>query len=187
METTHYSLQPGASRVVIRTRAEGMLSALAHDLEIEGTPRDGEGARTGSEWSARVTLRAETLRVSGVVEHGSVRTMSPRDRAEIERRIREEVFRTLPEVTVHVRGTDHRGEADVQGTKGNVQVPLILDDLRTDGDTVVAQGRLSVSIRALGLPVIKGPLGAFRVADEVEVRFRAVFEVQKTSSVVSSS
>jgi hypothetical protein len=42
-------------------------------------------------------------------------------------------------------------------------------------DQIKASGRATVSLDALGIPPVKGPLGAFRVDDAIEVVFDLAF------------
>ena len=46
---------------------------------------------------------------------------------------------------------------------------MVTED-RRDGERI-GHGRLELSLSALGIPEVKGPLGAFKVRDDVEVRF----------------
>lgn len=177
MEAARYSIDCERSRLAIYTRAVGILSRLAHDLEIEARPASGTGVRTGSSWSAEVVVRADALRVAGVVRRGRTEAgvLSQRDVGDIERRIREEVLVALPEVHASARGTEREGDLTVRGARGEVRVPLRLATLGFDAAEVVAEGRCVLSLRALGLPEVRGPLGAFRVDDAVEMEFRVVF------------
>jgi hypothetical protein len=43
-----------------------------------------------------------------------------------------------------------------------------------EGGGSLATGRVDLSLRALGIPEVKGPLGAFRVSDTVEVVYSIV-------------
>ena len=46
----------GQSKVVVRTRATGMLARLAHDLEIVSTEVTGTATVEGGKWAAEVVV-----------------------------------------------------------------------------------------------------------------------------------
>lgn len=169
---TSLRIDPGGSRVTLRTRASGLLSKLAHDLEIAADGFEGTVERAGERWSARLVFPVERLRVVGVCRGDRVdeRVLSAGDRAEIERKIRSEVFAARKELTVEARGdTLARGDAEIDAGRGLHSVPLRLGS-RDDGAEV--SGETRVSMKRLGLAPVKGPLGAFKVDDTVEVNFR---------------
>lgn len=172
-----YEIEPGATRVVVRTRAEGLFSRLAHDLEIvahEGEGRasvEGEGAKP-SGGRIELSVPVEALRVAGVLRRGKVETgvLSPSDVAEIEKKIAREV---LPVTAVRAEGEIvGEREADVRvslGGKSQRTRARISVEHRPGGYRI--SGTLSLSLSALGVSEVKGPLGAFRVADDVDVAF----------------
>jgi hypothetical protein len=172
-----YTLDPRRARVTVRTQAVGLFSPLAHDLEIEALPHAGTARRVDDEWSAEVQTPSAQLRVVGVVRRGRVdpSVLSAHDRGEIERRLRDEVLAPLPTVMVSAHGSGRAGQLTVRGVRGEVTVPLALEALTLGDDEAEVQGRCALSLNALGLEEVRGPLGAFRVHDVVQVAFRAVF------------
>jgi hypothetical protein len=165
------SFDAAASKIVIETFAEGLLSALAHDLRIEA--RDGEGKSDGDD-AITVTfpVRALCLVESSKKGKGDYHPPSAGDRKDIETRIEEQVFPGLAAVTVHA---DKNGPAvRVVGPKGQ-QSPRVRATVRVDGDTVIAEGDCELSLAALGTGKVHVPMGAIRLKDEIRVRFRAVF------------
>src|SRR5437667_12856762 len=83
-------LDPALSRVAVYTFAEGLFSALAHDLEI--VAGDVSGEADGEKAEVRVGVAA--LKVSGVMKRGRLDrdVLSESDRAAIEKQIREAVL-----------------------------------------------------------------------------------------------
>ncbi len=163
-----------ASTVTIRTRATGLLARFAHDLEITAEGFEGSVQIDGDRWVTDLKFPVRRLRTIGSLRDGRVdfSAISASDLAEIERKIRDEVLRG-PEVTVHVEGTGpSRGQLRVSAPEGEqqVSVPLSLSE-RPDGGQRV-NGKIELSLRKLGVPAIKGPLGAFKVSDEIEVEFK---------------
>lgn len=162
-----------ASTITIRTRAKGMLSRLAHDLEIDASRWDGAVELDGDAWKATLTFDVRGLRVVGALKGDRVdrAVLSASDKDEIERKIRSEVL-PIDSVTVSLSGTDRkRADVVVAGLVGEqkMSVPITVEE-RRDGELVVF-GDLKLSLSRLGIKEIKGPLGAFKVDDAIAVAF----------------
>lgn len=157
-----------ASQVMVRTKASGLLSRLAHDLEIAAERFSGEVERDGATWSAQLEFPVRDLRVKGAVRGDRVEPLSASDCAEIERRMRDDVL-PVDNVKVNVSGNLEGGEARVRIGKREQRVPFSITTSEQR-----SHGRLALSLAALGVREIKGPLGAFKVSDAVEVRFSLV-------------
>jgi hypothetical protein len=178
-----------SASITIETRAKGMLAKLAHDLSIES--KDATAAATWNQGRIEVELGVpvRSLAVQGVLKGGGVDrgVLSASDRAEIERKIREEVLRGG---TVRVRMETALGEgALADGSRsvdasGTIEVGGKSARLGCRCRIEVASGRASVeargkvSLSALSIPPVKGPLGAFRVDDEIAVACHLAFVVQ---------
>lgn len=160
----------GASKLVLRTRAQGLLARLAHDLSIASSAVTGTASVEGEGWTARLTIATKSLRVEGVVRGDRVETgvLGDSDRAEIERKLATEVI-GAPEVAVEARGLSRRqGKATLTLGRSS-EVPLTIEVTELEGGALVAKVRGAISLSALGIAEIKGPLGAFKVADEVKL------------------
>lgn len=162
-----------ASTVTIRTRAKGMLARLAHDLEIEATRFDADLDLDAEAWRATLRFDVRGLRVTGALKGDRVdrAVLKPADREDIERRIVNEHL-TGESITVVAEGrTRDRGDVTVRAPRGEerLSVPITVEE-RRDGQ-LVAYGDLKLSLRRLGVGEIKGPLGAFKVDDAVEIAF----------------
>ncbi len=170
MGAATFEFEP-TSRLTIRTKASGLLGRLAHDLELEATGLQGVVQRDGERFEA--TLSFGGLRVVGVVRGAIVHpaVLSAADRTEIEARIERDVLPRSQRVQVSVQGSVPHGDAEVRARGRAVRARV---EVRAEGagpQEVSGTARLSLS--SLGVPPIKGPLGAFHVADEVEVSLRA--------------
>jgi hypothetical protein len=161
-------LDPEKTTLTVRTKAEGFLSKLAHDLElrahhVSGTFDAGRGT---------IRVPIDGLRVAGVVKRGKLDTtvLSTHDRSDIEKRIVDEVLAGGSHVEVDVEVDDARAQLTVRAPRGKQTVQC---SLARDGHR--ARGECALSLSALGVHTVKGPMGAFRVADRVEVAFEAVF------------
>lgn len=170
-------IDTGASRLAVRTHAKGMLARLAHDLEIVATTLDVRVDDDGGAWTAEIKVPVPSLRVDGALRGDRVdpTVLSPGDRAEIERKLREEVLVGGSEVIVRASGSAHeRGEATVSFGSRSMRVPVSHQTTEREGHIEV-KGRCEVSLRELGVAEVKGPLGAFRVGDSIEVLYTLVF------------
>ena len=159
------------SRITLRTSTSGLFSAMAHDLEIEATGVRGEAEFESGEPHGWLECPVAGLHVVGVVKHGRVdmQGLSPAERAEVERRIREMV---LPMDLVRVEATP--GKLRVRGPKATEEVPARMER-KDEGDVATFAGAVTLSMKRMGVGEVKGPLGAFKVTDAVEVTYRAVF------------
>lgn len=162
-----------ASTVTIRTRAKGLLSKLAHDLEIQAARIDGDVEVDEESWKATLRFDVSALTVVGALKGDKVdrAVLSPSDRAEIERKIRHEVL-DVGQIVVRAEGTERgAGDVVVEAKRGEQRRRVSLTTEDRPGGEIVTFGKLDLSLRALGVDEIKGPLGAFKVDDRVEVAF----------------
>ena len=167
---TRHVIDVAASSIRIRTRASGLLARLAHDLEIRATALEGSVEEEALIWTTDLRVAVSGLRVAGTL-HGDrldQAALSASDRAEIERKLRDEVLR-VAEVRVRATGRD-RASAEVEVIAARTVQARAALSVREAGDhalQVVAS--LPLSLRALGVAEVKGPLGAFKVDDAVQV------------------
>lgn len=179
------SFDPAASTVTVETRAKGMLAKLAHDLSITAKAVAATAKVDGADVLVELRVTVAKLAVEGILKGSSIDRsgLSSSDKAEIERKIREEVFRGA-EVVVSMKapgeGALSNGKKDVNvsgkieagGRSASISSRASIDV--TDAGATVS-GRAKVSLPGLGITPPKGPLGAFRVDDDVEVVYRLSF------------
>ena len=162
-------LDAARTTIAIYTYAEGLFSRLAHDLALEAPISSGDV--TGNTCTLHIAVR--DIRVIGTVTKGNVdlHILSSTDRDAIEAQIRGDVF----------RGAD--GEILVTGARdgGKARIAIVAPTGRADVECAVdidggtrAKGEVEVSMKAMGIAAVKGPLGAFRLADRVKVAFEIV-------------
>jgi hypothetical protein len=166
-----HRLDRSRSRIAIRTEAVGLFSAVAHDLEIEARDLGGEANVDGDDAKGWIECPIRALHVVGVVKRGRVESnvLSAGDVADIERRIRREV---LPVEAIRVEGDAKR--LTVHGPHAQ-QFVAWRADRREENGAVIFAGEIGLSLSTLGIPEVKGPLGAFKVADTVRVSYRVAF------------
>ncbi|NUQ72173.1 MAG: hypothetical protein HUU21_01150 [Polyangiaceae bacterium] len=167
-----------ASRLVVRTRTSGFLARFAHDLEIVATELSLRASAEGEAWTADISIPVASLRVAGVLKGGDkldTGVLKASDQAEIENRMQTDVLAGGPEIKVQASGKSRaKGEALVTIGAKSARFPLSQSIETRDGGGVTASGRCDLSLRALGIEEVKGPLGAFRVADTVEIVYTIV-------------
>lgn len=104
--------------------------------------------------------------MTGALKKGRVDegVLSVGDRFEIDRRIREELLAGEVRVTATRQGRDL--ELAVVAPRGRQSVRATAAITERDGSLDV-RCELSLSMKALGVGPVKGPMGVFRVKDEV--------------------
>jgi hypothetical protein len=153
------------ARCRVFTFKEGLLSAVAHDLEIEvqrfSVTIDGA--------QVRASFDASSLRVLHAVHDGVPRpgALSDRDRTKIEQTIRDEVLgaRRHPEVRfeAEARGDALAGTLTLLGRARPLRVPL-----RTEGNKRIAEATLHQP--DWGIAPYSAMLGTLKIKPDVRVR-----------------
>lgn len=171
-------LDPAATSIALHTFAEGLFSRLAHDLEIAAEGVTGTATTSGEGLGrASIDVPVAALRVVGAVKKGKVDpgVLSTNDRADIEGKIRSEVLAGSPSVHIEAELKGGRAQFTVVAARNGRATISCAVTTRRDGSAVEASGRCDVSLASLGIAPVKGPLGAFRLSDRVEIFFRATF------------
>ena len=171
-----WSLDALASSVRIRTHTAGLLARFAHDLELAASAMSGWVEQVDDGWTSELEFPVASLAVVGVIRGGVVdrSVLSVNDVIEIERKLRSEVLRGAS-VRVRGRGDQRLAEVAVEAPRGTSTVTAALTHGSHEGDRRSVEGKARLSLSKLGCPEVKGPLGAFKVSDEVEVLARLVF------------
>ena len=176
-----------ASKLTIETRAVGMLAKLAHDLSIVAREVRAEAKASGDDVELALRVPVRSLAVDGVRKEGAVDrgVLSASDRATIEGKIRDEVLRAS-EVEVNARAKagplaagsrDVDAEATLAVGRATTRARSRLAIEVTDG-RARARGKVRVSLGSLGITPPKGPLGAFKVDDEVVIDLDLAFALE---------
>ncbi len=179
---TKLAVDPDKSRVRIRTFAQGLLSRLAHDLEL--VCRDVRGAaERGAEnkGSGHLEVPIAKIDVAGTLKHGHVDPdgLSPSDREDVLRKMRREVFHASdPDSVLRLDAAleDGRARVRIVPPNGRVVERSVPVRLEADGGAGArVSGTFDLSLDAIGSDPVKGPMNAFRVKDSVEILFDVVF------------
>ena len=177
--TERFTVDAQRSSIRLRTRAKGLLARLAHDLQIHARDVTGEATRDSDRWTAELRVTIDGLRVEGVVRSGVVHpdVLSEADRREIERKIREEVFSRAPAIVVTASGTPSDAHVRILfGERSATLTPRLTVVTQPDAIRIEIRN-CTVSMRALGLAEVKGPLGAFHVKDDVELEGELIYDL----------
>ena len=175
-----YVLEPSSSRFTVQAFASGMLSGLGHSPTFAVREFTGElrfAPDAPAEASLRVTVKADSLAVTDSV--------SPKDRDEIESRMRQEVLETAahPEVVYQSTGVTadkiadnwyrlrFAGELRLHGVAKphavDAQLRVQDDQVRLGGDFTLAQSAYRIKpVSALG--------GMIKLKDELKFAFDLV-------------
>jgi hypothetical protein len=175
-----YEIDCPRTRIVVHTGTEGILSPLAHDLEIEAHPSSGRATDLGTSWTASLAIERRSFRVVGAMKRGRVdpRILSDKDRAAIERRLHDEVLGFARQFTIEAKGTARNGELSLPRARGDsFIVPMQFGRLAGISSDVTVEGSCELSLRAMGVGEVRGPLNSFRVADRVHISFTAVWKL----------
>lgn len=167
------NIDPSNSKISVRTRAAGMLAKLAHDLELQAAEIQGRAERSETGFSGELRIPITTLRVTGQLHGDRVDSsgISQSDRSDIEHKIRDEVFAGTKEIVVRGQGTPwNRADITVETALGKMPIAVSLRSSEQEG-AIRISGRTELLLSKLGVREIKGPLGAFKVKDAVEVLF----------------
>jgi polyisoprenoid-binding protein YceI len=165
-----YNLGPSNGKLLLKTGVEGPGAKMAHSLTIEVT-----------NWSASATVAEDpsqsSLRLSADIPsfevregRGGVKPLSDNDRAEIKKTIANKILGSgkveFQSNSVSVNGNT----ATVSGTVtvNGKSAPVTVNLTETGG---AISGRTAVTQTALDIKPFKGPLGAFRLSDQVQVEF----------------
>jgi hypothetical protein len=165
----HFTFDPTTSTLLLRTRAKGLFSKLAHDLELRCERVSGEGDRDGDAWKGRLSVPVDGIKVVGSIKKGKpdAAALAGWEMELIEKRLREEVFAGVREVAVAASGKLSRGDLELT-VGGRGQTKLALVEFRDARGGIELRAKGDVSMKAFGLAEVKAPLGAFTVADAIE-------------------
>ena len=170
--TDMHILDPARSTFVAETIPTGLMARLGHDLRVEA--RGGSG-RIVDDKHAEARFVIDDMRVLESRRHGTAQWGPPpaRDTAEIEERLREQVFKRVAaiSVTAVLDGAFAELEVVARDTwRGRVPVAIKHGDKQVE-----VSGATTLSLSALGGEQPRVPLGVMQLEDAVTVRFRATF------------
>ncbi len=170
-------LDAGSVELWVHTYREGVLARMGHDLRLRAerlTLQLDEESGT-----VRLHVPADALRVVGAIEGDRVfsEVLSARDRAQIERHVREDVLEARRHPAVRFEGRIEGG-----GSERKVEGHLALHGrsrplrcaVHREGARWVARVRFDQ--REWGIRPFKAPLGVLKVRPEVEVVVRVPAE-----------
>jgi hypothetical protein len=172
-----YVLVPDASSLSVWTEKEGLLSPVAHDLEILATGITVVATLEGGRFSVKLAVPVAGLRVRGAVKRGVVSPLSAKDTAEVEKTMRGTVLDAAktPEIVYAAEGTvgadlDVSGDLSLNGKTlplpVSVHVSAMADGTR---DERRVEGVVRFKQTAFGVKPYSAMLGTLRVKDEVRV------------------
>ena len=161
-----YNLGPGNGKVTLKTGVEGPGAKMAHSLVIEVA--DWSATATVADDPAQSSLSFSASIPSFVIAegHGGVKPLSDKDRDEIKKSIENKILGNgrISFQSTSVSGGQVNGNLTINGNTGPQTVSI-----SEAGGSIT--GRATVTQTKFGIKPFKGPLGAFRLRDDVEVEF----------------
>lgn len=176
--TVRHVIDAKESRLVVQAFATGLLSAFAHSPRIAIRNFDGNvdlaaGASLLAGARMRLWIQTDSLEVAD--------DMSDKDRDEIHRRMRQEVFdvENFPEIVyqcskVTASGVGDRYWVALQGelTMRGITRPVpVSAKVLLDGSNLRASGEFTLRQSEFRIPLVSAAAGAIRVKDEVKCTF----------------
>jgi polyisoprenoid-binding protein YceI len=175
-----YILDPRSSRFTVQAFAAGMLSGFAHSPTFAIREFTGElrfTAETFADASFQLTARADTLKLT---DH-----LSPKDRDEIETRMRQEVLETAVYPEIVFQSSEFmadmiadnwyrlrlKGELRLRGVR---QPQLIDAQLRMSEDLARLGGQCSLAPSAYRIKPVTAVGGMIKLKDKVKFDFDIV-------------
>lgn len=167
-----YNLGPQNGKLIIKTGVEGPGAKMAHSLVIEATRWNATANvsedPSASSLSASIDIGSFEIREG----HGGVKPLSDKDRDEIKKSIANKILGsgqiTFQSSSVSASGNSAtvNGTLTIAGKSGNQSVNLSDMGGRVRATATVIQTNF-------GIKPFKGPLGAFRLKDAVDIEVEA--------------
>jgi hypothetical protein len=176
MPSMQLALDTNKTRIVVHTFAEGMFAKLAKDLEIELPAKAGSVTIDEGTARAEASFDIARARVVGVLHGKNVDqgALSEKDRGDILHKMRDAIGGDGAIAIVATTKDEKNAEIEISLPRGKAKVRATIDVDKADA-TAEARGEADLSLSALGVREVKGPLGAFRLSDRVHVIFRVSF------------
>jgi polyisoprenoid-binding protein YceI len=176
--TVHHVIDAKKSTFVVQAFATGLLSAFAHSPRIavrdfDGTVDFAAGATPLAGARMRLRIQVDSLEVTGDV--------SAKDREEIHRRMRDDVFDadSFPEIVYECSKVTASGMSDrywvaLRGEltlRGITQPALVSAKVSLNGNSLRASGEFTLRQSDFQIPLVTAAAGTIRVKDEVKCTF----------------
>jgi polyisoprenoid-binding protein YceI len=166
IEPGTYNLGPSNGKVWVKTGVEGPGAKMAHSLKIEVTNWSATAVVGDDPAQTTLTFSADIPSFEIREGQGGVKPLSDKDREEIKKSISNKILGTgkITFESTSANASGVQGNLSINGKSAPVSVSL-----SESGGTIT--GRATVTQTALDIKPFKGPLGAFRLKDAVDVEF----------------
>jgi polyisoprenoid-binding protein YceI len=175
--TTVYVLDPGVSRFIARAFATGLFASMGHNPSFAIRQFAGEAkfaADAPEQASVRIVVQSGSLELTDQV--------SDKDRREIERTTRSEVFDTtrFPEIVFEAsspslsKGGEGHYWANITGKltiRGITQAQQITAQVSVTENQLRANGEFTVRQSSFGIKPVSVAGGTLKIKDDVKVTF----------------
>lgn len=167
-----YTFGSQTGRLLVMTTRSGLGAKAGHDLTIEVTRWRGQAILDDAA-TAQVTVEADADSLEVREGTGGLKPLTPSDRAEIKKNIRDKILHTDRHKTITFRSTRVEGTPEAFQIHGDltlvgVTAPITVrggvSGNRVTGSAVVVQSRW-------GIKPYSAFFGALKLSDEVGIRF----------------
>jgi polyisoprenoid-binding protein YceI len=169
-----FTLGPESGRLLIKTGRVGLAAKAGHDLTIEATRwRALATIDTANPADSSVAVDAEVDSFEVREGTGGAKPLTPADREEIKRTLREKILHTAQHPTITFRSRRVEGSAEAFRVEGDLTItgvthPVIVNGELTDSHV---RGGATISQSRWGIRPYSAFFGALKLSDEVEVQF----------------
>jgi polyisoprenoid-binding protein YceI len=149
---------------------DGMGAKLAHDLVLRATNWSGTLNVDGSASGCSAALTVDPRSIEIVEARGGVKSLSDKDRRDIDKNINEKVLETNKYPELKFESTSCTGSEPNLTAAGNMTIkgttrPVNVD-LNVNGTTVT--GKTSISQKDFGIKPFSAMMGAIKLRDDVD-------------------
>lgn len=172
-----YDLDATESALSVWTYKAGLLSKLAHDLNLRATGWTSPLTVEDGRFSVRATVPVKGLRVQGQVKGERVVPLKFSDHEEIEKNLRNaDVLdaQRFPEIVYVAEGREAAGgsaftvagQLTIKGRTVDVPVEVKIE---ADGDALRVTGEVELAQSAFGIKPFSALMGALKIKDALRV------------------
>jgi len=171
IQSGSHAIGPSNGKLIIKSYKDGMGAKLAHDLIL--TPASWNGTvdiDVDNPAASRASLAIDARSIQIVEAVGGVKSLSDKDRKDIDKNINEKVLQTAKFPQLTFESTSVSGSAPNFVVAGNMTItgttrPVNVD-LNVDGSQVTAKAKISQ--KDFGIKPFSAMFGAIKLRDDVD-------------------
>jgi len=178
-----WNARSDATEIIVQTRTEGFAARLAYDVAVVSHNASVElefDPQAPSEGHASISVPCDGFKAHALTKPGSGKPskISSKDAAHIAEKTTHNLREALgAHIQISVSKIDDLGGSAFRlrgGVAGDKVEVVCNAQAKVNDDAIEVQGTARLSLSALGIGPVKGPLGALTVSDKIEVQFKTV-------------